>query len=63
MVFGSELRLSCCLLFGAPPDKEQCATDCVANLVDRLHDVRYVARQLVKVISDRMMARDNRLPN
>jgi hypothetical protein len=35
----------------------------VANLVDRLHDVRYVARQLVKVISDRMMARDNRLPN
>jgi hypothetical protein len=32
---------SCDLLFGAPPDKEQSATDYVADLVYRLHDIHH----------------------
>jgi hypothetical protein len=39
MVFGRELLLSCDLLFGAPPDKEESTNDYEANLAERLRDV------------------------
>jgi hypothetical protein len=51
-----ELCLPCNLLFGARPDKEQSATDCVADLVDRLIDIHHHAREHLKVASDIMKA-------
>jgi hypothetical protein len=63
MVFWRELRLPCDLLFGAPPDKEQSTTDYVADLVERLHDTNHYARQHLRVASDRMKARYDRLAN
>jgi hypothetical protein len=63
MVFGRELRLPCDLLFGAPPDKEQSTADYVADLVERLHDTHHYARRHLRVASDRMKARYNRLAN
>jgi hypothetical protein len=63
MVFGRELRLPCDLLFGAPSDKKQCTTNFVADIVDRLHDIHHYARQHLKVASDRMKARYDRLAN
>jgi hypothetical protein len=45
MVVERELRLPCDLLFGAVPDKEQSATDYVADLVDRLSDIHHSTRQ------------------
>jgi hypothetical protein len=63
MVFGRELRLPCDLLFGAPPDKEQSTTDYVADLAERLHDTHHYARRHLRVASDRMKARYDRLAN
>jgi hypothetical protein len=60
MVFGRELRLSCDLMFGAPPDREQSVTSYAANLVE-LHDIRHFARQHLKVASDRIKARYDQL--
>lgn len=54
MVFGRELLLPCDL-FGPSPSKEQSTTDCVADLVDRLHDVHH-AFQHLKVVIYRMKA-------
>jgi hypothetical protein len=48
VVFGKELRLQCNLLFGAPRDKEQSATDYMAELLDRLHDIHHYLRQHLK---------------
>jgi hypothetical protein len=45
MMFGTELRLTCDQLFGASADKEQSTTDCVVDLVDRLHDIHHYAYQ------------------
>jgi hypothetical protein len=63
LVFGRELRLPCDLLFGAPPDKEQSTTDYASDLVERLHDTHQYARRNLKVASDRMKARYDRLAN
>jgi hypothetical protein len=63
MVFGRELRLPCDLLFGAPPDKEQSTTDYVVDLVERLHDTHHYARRHLRVASDRMKVRYDRLAN
>jgi hypothetical protein len=63
MVFGRELRLLCDLLFGAPPDKEQSTTVYVADLVERLHDTHHYARRHLRVASDRMKVRYDRLSN
>jgi hypothetical protein len=63
MVFGSELRLPCDLMFGAPPDKDQSVTDYTAGLVERLHNVHHFARQHLRVVSDRMKARYDQLAN
>jgi hypothetical protein len=54
MVFGRRLRLPCDLLFGAPLDKEESTTDSAANLSVRQH---------LKVASDRMKTRYDRLAN
>jgi hypothetical protein len=62
MVFGRELRLPCDLLFGAP-HKEQSTRDYVADLVERLHDTHHYARRHLRVASDRMKARYDRLAN
>jgi hypothetical protein len=50
-------------LFGARPDREQSQTDYAADLVERLHDIHLYARQHLKVSSDRMKARYDRLAN
>jgi len=60
MVFGRELRFSCDLMFGAPPDNEQSTTDYTTALVERLHDF---ARQNLKVASDLLKARYDQLAN
>jgi hypothetical protein len=63
MVFGTEHRLPCDLLFGAPPDKEQSTTDYVADMVERLHDTHHYAWRHLRVASDRMKARYDCLAN
>jgi transposase InsO family protein len=63
LVFGRELRLPCDLLFGAPPDKERPTTDCAADLVAHLHDIHDYARQHLKMASDRMKTRYDKLAN
>jgi hypothetical protein len=61
LVFGRELRLPLDLLFGAPPDKERPTIVRVANLVDHLHGIHSSARQHLKLASDRMNTRYDRL--
>jgi hypothetical protein len=49
-------------LFAPPPqDKEQLATNYAADLVERLDDIHQYARQRLKLASDSMKARYNRL--
>jgi hypothetical protein len=59
-VFGRELHLSCDLLFGAPPDKEDSTTD-YAAISERLHDINHFAGQHLKAASDGIKARYDRL--
>jgi hypothetical protein len=61
--FGRELRLPCDLLFGVPPDKERPTTDYAADLVDHLHDIYNYARQHLKLSSDRIKTRYDKLVN
>jgi hypothetical protein len=63
IVFGRELRLPCDLLIAASAGKEQSTTDYVADLVERLHDTHNYARRHLRVASDRMKARYDRLAN
>jgi hypothetical protein len=63
IVFGWELRLPCDLLFSASPDKEQSSTDHGLDLADRFLDNHHHNRQHLKVASDRMKARCDRLAN
>jgi hypothetical protein len=63
LVFGRELRLPCDLLFGVPPDKERPRTNYAAELVDHLHDIHQYARQHLKLASDRMKTRYDKLAN
>ncbi|PNF29641.1 hypothetical protein B7P43_G16387 [Cryptotermes secundus] len=51
------------LLFGVPPDKEQPTTDYAGDLVDHLHDIHNYARQHLKLASDRMKTRYDKLAN
>jgi hypothetical protein len=62
-MFGRELRLPCDLLFVVPPDKELPTTDYAADLVDHLHDIYNYARQHLKLASDRMKTRYDKLAN
>jgi hypothetical protein len=59
MVFARELRLP--YLFGARPDKDESTTDYAANFAERLHDIDHFTRQQLKMSSDRMKARYDRL--
>jgi hypothetical protein len=63
LVFGRELRLPCDLLFGAPPGKERPTTDHAADSVDHLHDIHNYACQHLKLASDRMKTRYDKLAN
>jgi hypothetical protein len=54
-------KLSCDLPFGAVPDKEQSTIDYAANLVGHLHDIRNYAHQHLKLASDRVKIRYDRL--
>jgi hypothetical protein len=63
LVFGSELRLPCDLLFGTPPDKDIPTLDHAENLVDHLHDIHNYGRQHLKLDSDRIKTRYNRPAN
>ena len=63
MVLGRQFRLSCYLMFGAPPEKKQSTTGYTAALVERLHDIHRFARQHLKEASDRMKARCDKLAN
>jgi hypothetical protein len=62
-MFWRELRLPCDLLFGVPPGKELPTTDYATDLVDHLHDIHYYARQHLKMASDRMKTRYDKLAN
>jgi hypothetical protein len=63
LVFWRELQLPCDLLFVAPPDKEQPTTDYLADLVDHLYDIHNYAHQHLKLASDRMKTRYDKLAN
>ncbi|XP_033607654.1 uncharacterized protein LOC117282386 [Cryptotermes secundus] len=63
LVFGRELRLPCDLLFGVPPGKELPVTDYAADLVEHLHDIHDYARKHLKLASDRMKTRYDKLAN
>jgi hypothetical protein len=63
LVFGRELQLPCDLLFGVPPDKEWPTTDYATELVDQLYDIDNYARQNLKLASDRMKTRYDKLAN
>jgi hypothetical protein len=63
LVFGRELRLPCDLLCGTPPDKERPTADHAADLVDHLHCIHNYARQHLKLASDRMKTRYDKLTN
>jgi hypothetical protein len=63
LVFGRELRLPYDLLFGAPPDKGRATTEHAADLVAHIHDIHDYARQHLKLASDRMKTRYDKLAN
>jgi hypothetical protein len=46
-----------------PPDKELPTTDYAADVVDHLHDIHNYARQHLKLASDRMKTRYDKLAN
>jgi hypothetical protein len=60
-VFRKELRLPCDLLFEAPPGKEQPTIYHAADLVGHLHDIHRYACQHLKLASDRMKTRYDKL--
>jgi hypothetical protein len=62
-VFGQEVRLPCDLLFGESPDKERPTIDYEANLVDHLLNIHNYARQHLRLASDWMKTRYDRLAN
>jgi hypothetical protein len=63
LMFGLELQLPCDLLFGVPPDKEQPTTDHAADLVDHLHNIPNYVRRHLKLSSDWMKTRYDKLAN
>jgi transposase InsO family protein len=63
LLFGRELRLPSNLLFRTPPDKEQPTIEHAANLVDHLRDIHNYARQHLRLASNRMKTRYDKLAN
>jgi hypothetical protein len=63
IVFRRELRLPCDPLSGAPTDKELPTIDHGANLLEHLHDIHNYAHKHLKLASDRMINRYNRMAN
>jgi hypothetical protein len=63
LLFGRESQPSCDLLFGASPDKERPTTDHAADLVDHQRDIHQYARRHLKLASDRMRTRYDKLAN
>jgi hypothetical protein len=63
LVFGRELRLPWDLLFGTPINKKRLTIEHGANLVDHLHDTYNYARQHLKLASDRIKTRYDKLAN
>jgi hypothetical protein len=63
LLFGRELRLPSDLLFGTPPDKERPTIEHAANLVDHLRDIHNYARQHLRLASNRMKTRYDKLAN
>jgi hypothetical protein len=57
MVFGRDLKL------GASPDKEMSTTDYTTELIESLDNIHHFAREHLKLSSDRMKARYDRLAN
>jgi hypothetical protein len=62
-MFGRELRLPYDLLFGAPPDKERPTTVHAVELVDHLHDIDDYARRHLKLASNWMKTRFDKVAN
>jgi hypothetical protein len=60
-VFGREPRMPCDLLFRAPSDQERPTIEHAENLVDYLHDLQKYGRQHLKMASDRMKTRYDKL--
>jgi hypothetical protein len=63
LLFGRGLRLPSDLLFGTPPDMERPAMEHEANLVDHLRDIHNYARQHLRLASNRMKTRYDKLAN
>jgi hypothetical protein len=63
LVFGGELRIYRDLLFEATPDKERPTTDHAVELVNHLHDIHDYSRRHLKLASDRMKIRHDKLAN
>jgi hypothetical protein len=63
LLFGKELRLPSDLLFGTPPDKERPTIEHAANLVDYLRNIHNYARQHLRLASNRMKTRYDKLAN
>jgi hypothetical protein len=63
LVFERELCLPYVLLFGAPPDKEQPKVIHAAYLVDHLHVIHNYVHQHLKLASDQMKTRYDKLAN
>jgi hypothetical protein len=55
--------MPCDLLFGAPPDKERPKIDHAVELVDHLRDIPDYSRRHLKLASDRMKTRYDKLAN
>jgi hypothetical protein len=63
LVFGRGTPTPCDLLFGAPPDKEWPTINHMADLVDHLHNIHNYAHQHLKLASDQMKTRYDKLAN
>jgi hypothetical protein len=63
LLFGRELRLPSDLLFGTPSNKERPTIELAANLVDHLRDIHNYARQHLRLASNRMKTRYDKMAN
>jgi hypothetical protein len=61
LVFGRELSLPCGLLFGASFKQQRPTIDHEANLVDHLHEIHNYAHQHLKLSSEGMKTRYDKL--
>jgi hypothetical protein len=61
LLFGRELRLPSDLLFGTPPELDRPTIEHAVNFVDHLRDIHNYARQHVRLASNRMKTRYDKL--